>query len=66
MVEIPQIIGVQQGENMTPVPFLFLVTEFAETREVVWKHQEIPILSVMTASEEHLIDGKYAATLRPC
>jgi len=52
VVEIPEIIGVQQGENMTQVLFLFLVTEFAETRQIVWKQQETPILSVMTASEE--------------
>ena len=37
---------------MMQVLFLFLVTEFAETRQIVWKQQETPILSVMTASEE--------------
>jgi hypothetical protein len=39
VVEIPQIVGVgvQQGKNMMPVLFLFLVMAFAETLEIVWK-----------------------------
>ena len=31
IVEIPQSVGVRQGDNMAPVLFLFLVTAFAET-----------------------------------
>ena len=30
----------------------------AETLEIVWKQQEIPILTVMTAANNNLIDGK--------
>jgi hypothetical protein len=33
--EIPQTVGVRQGDNMAPVLFLFLMTAFAETLEIV-------------------------------
>ena len=56
--EIPQTVGVQQGKNMAPVLFLFLMTAFAGTLEIVWKQQEIPIVTVMTAANNNLIDGK--------
>jgi hypothetical protein len=56
--EIPQSVGVRQGDNMAPVLFLFLMTAFAQTLELEWKKIDIPILSVMTAGDEHLADGK--------
>jgi len=43
---------------MAPVLFLFLMTAFAKTLELVWKDQDIPILSVMIAADEHLAEGK--------
>jgi len=43
---------------MAPVLFLFLMTAFAQTLELEWKTVGIPILSIMTASDEHLADGK--------
>ena len=58
ITEIPQTVGVWQGDNMAPILFLFLVAAFAETLEIVWKDQDIPILSVMTAANEHLAEGK--------
>jgi hypothetical protein len=57
VVEIPQSIGIQQGDNMAPVLFLFLMTAFAETLKIVWREKGIPILSVMTASDDNLING---------
>ncbi len=33
VVELPQTVGVQQGDNMAPVLFLFLMAAFAETLE---------------------------------
>ena len=36
IVEISQGVGVRQGNNMAPVLFLFLVSVFAESLEVVW------------------------------
>ncbi len=56
--EIPQSVGVHQGDNMAPVLFLFLMTAFAATLELVWKQMDIPILSVMTTADENLADGK--------
>ncbi len=56
--EIPQSVGVRQGDNILPVLFLFLMTAFAETLELVWKQMDIQILSFMTAAGENLIDGK--------
>jgi hypothetical protein len=58
VTEISQSAGVCQGENMAPVLFLFLMTAFAETLKIVWKQQDIPVLSVMTAAGDDLIDGK--------
>jgi hypothetical protein len=58
VTEISQSVGVRQGDNMAPVLFLFLMTAFAETLEIVWKQQDIPVLSVMTAAGDDLIDGK--------
>jgi hypothetical protein len=58
IVEIPQSVGVQQGNNMAPVLFLFLMTAFAETLDIVWREQEISILSVMTASKDNMINRK--------
>jgi hypothetical protein len=58
ITEIPQTVGVRQGDNMAPVLFLFLMTAFAKKLEIVWKDQDIPILSVMTATDEHLAEGK--------
>jgi hypothetical protein len=43
---------------MAPVLFLFLMTAFAETLEIVWREQEIPILSIIMASNDNLINGK--------
>ena len=56
--EIPQTVGVRQGDNMAPVLFLFLMTAFAKTLELVWKERNIPILHVMTTANEHIAEGK--------
>jgi len=56
--EIPQSVGVRQGDNMAPVLFLFFMPAFAQTLELEWKKIDIPILSVMTAGDKHLADGK--------
>jgi len=58
ITEIPQTVGVRQGDNMAPVLFLFLMTAFAETLELIWRDWDIPILSMMTAADEHLAEGK--------
>ncbi len=52
VTETPQSVGVHQGDNMAPALFLFLMTSFAKTLELVWKQMDIPILSVMTAADK--------------
>ncbi len=37
VVELPQMVGVRQGDNMAPVLFLFLMSAFAETLKAEWK-----------------------------
>ena len=39
--EIPQEVGVRQGDTMALVLFLFLMTAFAETLELKWKCEKI-------------------------
>jgi hypothetical protein len=56
--EIPQSVGVCQRDNMAPVLFLFLMTAFAETLELIWKQMDILILSVMMAANKNLTNGK--------
>jgi hypothetical protein len=56
--EIPQSVGVRQGDNMVPVLFLFLMTALAQTLGLEWTKLNIPILSVMITGDEHLADGK--------
>ena len=58
--EILQEVGVRQGDNMAPVLFLFLMSAFAETLELEWKRQGIEVITVQTASEENLMEGKAA------
>ena len=55
--EIPQSIGVRQGDNMAPVCLLFLMTVFAEMLKLVCKQKEIQILSIMKIANEHLANG---------
>ena len=38
VMEIPQSVGVRQGNHMAPVLFLFLMSAFAETLESKWKN----------------------------
>ncbi len=55
---IPQSVGACQGDNMAPVLFLFLMTAFSKTLKLVWKQHNIPILRVMMATGENIINGK--------
>jgi len=66
ITEIPQIVGVRQGDNMAPVLFLFLTMAFAKTLELVWKEWDIPILCVMTTTNEHIAEGEICSTHRRC
>ncbi len=46
VVELPQSVGVQQGDNMAPVLFLFLMSAFAETLKAEWKCLGIEVCTV--------------------
>jgi hypothetical protein len=41
-VEIDQEVGVRQGDNMSLVIFLLLMSAFAETLEKEWKQSNLP------------------------
>jgi hypothetical protein len=44
--EIPQSVGIQQGNNMAPVFFLFLMSVAAETLEAAWNQAGIKVLTM--------------------
>jgi hypothetical protein len=46
VVELPQTVGVQQGNNMAPVLFLSLLAAFTETLETEWKNAGIGVCTV--------------------
>ena len=43
---------------MVPVLFLFLMTAFAETLEMVWKEQGIKVVTARSVTEEDFKEGK--------
>jgi hypothetical protein len=58
VVELPQSVGVQQGDNMAPVLFLFLISAFAETLKAKWKHAGIKVCTVRSFICQSLTSGK--------
>jgi hypothetical protein len=58
VVELPQSVGVQQGDNMAPVLFLFLMSAFAETLEAEWKQAGIEVCTVRSFIGQSLTSGK--------
>ena len=44
--EFWQSVGVQQGDIMAPVLFLFLMSAFAETLKIEWKNAGISVCTV--------------------
>ncbi len=59
--EIPQEVGVQQGDKMAPVLFIFLMTAFAETLELEWKHETFKVITVMTAADDQIQNGQHCS-----
>jgi hypothetical protein len=57
-VELPQTVGVQQGNNMAPVLFLFLMSAFAETLETEWKNAGIGVCTVCLVDGQKLASGE--------
>jgi hypothetical protein len=64
--EILQSVGVQQGDNMAPVIFLFLMSATAETLELEWKRLELRCLLLHTHLTTRSILGASKDTPRKC
>ena len=58
VVELPQTVGVRQGDNMAPVLFLFLMSAFAETLEAEWKRANIDVCTVRAFVGSSITSGK--------
>jgi hypothetical protein len=58
VVELPQSVGVQQGNNMALVLFLFLMSAFAETLEMDWENAGIEVCTVCLIIGDKLTSGK--------
>ncbi len=52
--EILQEVGVQQGDDMAPVLFLFLITAFSESLKLEWNCENIKVVTVMTAADDQI------------
>ena len=63
IVELPQTVGVRQGDNMAPVLFLFLMSAFAETLEVAWREAGIEVCTVRSVTGTRLTAGNLARNL---
>ena len=57
-VELPQSVGVRQGDNMAPVLFLFLMSAFAETLKIEWKAAGIDVCTVRSIVRRKLALGE--------
>jgi hypothetical protein len=55
--EIPQSVGVQQGDNMAPVLSIFLMSAAAETLKSAWKQAGIEVLTVAHTPDNELDAG---------
>ncbi|KAL7523108.1 hypothetical protein ACHAWF_000373 [Thalassiosira exigua] len=51
-VEISQGVGVRQGDSLSPVLFLFLMSAFAKTLESEWAEANLPKIRLHCASME--------------
>jgi hypothetical protein len=65
LIELPQTVGVWQGDSMAPVLFLFLMPAFAETLEAKWKNSEIGVCMVWLIVVQNLMsrEGKLRSQL---
>ena len=52
--DIPQTVGVRQGDNLLPVIFLFMMAAFAETLEHEWKSEGVPTAKFNRVSTTNL------------
>ena len=52
--EIPQTVGVRQGDNLSPVLFLFMMSAFAEALEYKWEKSGMRQAEFMKVSQDNL------------
>ena len=57
ITEIMQSVGVQQGDNMAPVLFLFLMSAAAETLESAWRQAGNEVFTVAHTPDDELDTG---------
>ena len=57
-IDISQGVGVQQGDNMAPVLFLFLMSMVADLLEKAWEENDIDRVSFVRESDETYHDGQ--------
>ena len=64
--EISQTVGVRQGDNLSPVLFLFYMSAFAESLETEWEQQGLgmEIFSVPTFCMLGTLGGRTVGTYR--
>jgi hypothetical protein len=46
VVEMTQMVGIRQGDNMAPVLFLFLMSAFVEMLEAKWKCKQVGVCTL--------------------
>jgi len=63
--EIEQTVGVRQGDNLSPVIFLFVMTAFAEILEKKWTLANIPRVEAEHAPLNKLHRGQLTGHTRP-
>ncbi len=58
VVEVSQLVGVRQGNNMAPLLFLFLMSAFAKTLENEWRNARIKVFMVRSVIGLKLAAGE--------
>ena len=58
IAEIPQDVGVRQGNNMAPVLFLFLMSDFSESLDALWEDNGLEKVKLKRPSEDDFEIGK--------
>jgi hypothetical protein len=64
--EFLQSVGVQQGNNIAPVLFLFLMLAVTETLKIVWKKAGIKVLMVAHTPDDELTKAACTGTPPAC